>query len=140
MYIKLVNSVPEPYSIRQFRLDNPNVSYPKEIPEEYLNEQDVYSYTEDDRPEYDTSIQKLEQSFELRDGSWYKTYTAVNLPQEKVESNIRSMRDRLLQETDWMALSDNTLTQPWADYRQSLRDITDQESFPYSVTWPIEPV
>jgi len=140
MYIKLVNNVPEPYSIRQFRLDNSNVSYPKEIPDHYLNEQDVYSYTEDTRPEYDALIQSLDFSFEERDSSWYKTYTVVNLPQEKAESNIRSMRDSLLQETDWMALSDNTLTQPWADYRQALRDITDQETFPYSVTWPTKPV
>ena len=140
MYIKITNGVPETYTIGQFRRDNSNVSYPKEIPEQYLNEQDVYSYTEDNRPEYDALIQSLDFSFEERNGSWYKSYTVVNLPQEKAESNIRSMRDSLLQETDWMALSDNTLTQPWADYRQALRDITDQETFPYSVTWPTKPV
>ena len=140
MYIKITNGVPETYTIGQFRRDNSNVSYPKTIPQEYLIEQDVYPYTEDTRPEYDALIQSLDFSFEERDSSWYKTYTVVNLPQEKAESNIRSMRDSLLQETDWMALSDNTLTQPWADYRQALRDITDQETFPYSVTWPTKPV
>jgi len=38
-----------------------------------------------------------------------------------------------------MALSDNTLTPEWSTYRQALRDITEQEGFPYQVTWPTKP-
>jgi hypothetical protein len=52
------------------------------------------------------------------------------------EMLTRSKRNRLLSDTDWMALSDNTMTPEWASYRQALRDITEQEGFPYSVTWP----
>lgn len=49
---------------------------------------------------------------------------------------VRAERDQLLAKTDWMALSDNTLTPDWATYRQALRDVTLQEGFPYSVVWP----
>jgi hypothetical protein len=55
------------------------------------------------------------------------------------EMLTRSKRDRLLSDTDWMALSDNTMTPEWASYRQALRDITDQTGFPYSVIWPTKP-
>ena len=55
------------------------------------------------------------------------------------EMLTRSKRNRLLSDTDWMALSDNTMTPEWVSYRQALRDITAQEGFPYSVIWPTRP-
>jgi len=55
------------------------------------------------------------------------------------EEEIRQERNRLLADTDWMALSDNTMTPEWASYRQALRDITAQTGFPYSVNWPTKP-
>ena len=53
---------------------------------------------------------------------------------------IRSQRDDLLAATDYLALSDTTLTPEMTQYRQALRDITSQEGFPYAVEWPVEPV
>lgn len=55
------------------------------------------------------------------------------------EEEIRQERNRLLSDTDWMALSDNTMTPAWASYRQALRDISEQEGFPHNVTWPTKP-
>lgn len=52
---------------------------------------------------------------------------------------VRDQRGKLLAETDWMALSDSTMSAEWATYRQALRDITAQETFPQSVVWPNEP-
>ena len=52
---------------------------------------------------------------------------------------VRSERDRKLAETDWMALSDVTMSDEWKTYRQSLRDVPQQETFPTTVTWPEEP-
>ena len=54
-------------------------------------------------------------------------------------ANVRSTRERKLKDTDWMGLSDVTMSADWATYRQSLRDISAQEGFPHSVTWPTEP-
>lgn len=55
------------------------------------------------------------------------------------EDEVRAERNKLLAETDWWALSDHTMTQAQEDYRQALRDITDQSGFPESVTWPTKP-
>ena len=39
---------------------------------------------------------------------------------------LRKQRDILLAETDYMALSDVTMSDAWKTYRQALRDITTQ--------------
>ena len=54
-------------------------------------------------------------------------------------SAIREERNKLLAETDWMALSDVTITDAWRTYRQELRDITEQPTFPDEVIWPQAP-
>ena len=40
-----------------------------------------------------------------------------------------------------MALSDNTLTEEMAAYRQALRDITSHANWPYlnEADWPVKP-
>ena len=58
---------------------------------------------------------------------------------ERLASDLRGQRDQLLKETDWMALSDVTMSSEMTSYRQALRDITDQTGFPYSVIWPTKP-
>ena len=39
-------------------------------------------------------------------------------------AELRKQRNKLLVETDYMALSDVTMTDAWKTYRQELRDIT----------------
>ena len=39
--------------------------------------------------------------------------------------NLRQKRNRLLAETDYLALSDNTLSDDMKTYRQDLRDLTN---------------
>lgn len=51
----------------------------------------------------------------------------------------RAKRDLLLAETDWMALSDVTMTPEQAKYRQSLRDVPSQKGFPKKIRWPSLP-
>jgi hypothetical protein len=58
------------------------------------------------------------------------------MEQAVAEANVRAKRDGLLQETDWMALSDVTMSSDMTSYRQSLRDIPSQSGFPFNVTWP----
>ena len=53
--------------------------------------------------------------------------------------NVRLQRDRELAATDWMGLSDVTMTDAWKTYRQALRDVPAQLGFPHSITWPTEP-
>tara|TARA_R110002020_G_scaffold56665_2_gene156597 strand:- start:741 stop:1220 length:480 start_codon:yes stop_codon:yes gene_type:complete len=54
-------------------------------------------------------------------------------------SVARSERDAKLAETDWMGMSDVTMSADWATYRQALRDVPAQSGFPNSITWPDEP-
>lgn len=56
-----------------------------------------------------------------------------------LENAGRFIRDNLLEETDVWALSDRTMTAEQTAYRQALRDITDQSSFPEDITWPTKP-
>ena len=44
---------------------------------------------------------------------------------DRAISNLRKDRNRKLAETDYLALSDNTLSEAMKDYRQELRDITE---------------
>lgn len=52
---------------------------------------------------------------------------------------LREKRNFLLAETDWWVLPDRTATQAQLDYRQALRDITDNATSLDDVTWPTKP-
>ena len=140
MFIRITNGNPTPYTIGQLRRDNPQISFPKDIPLEILVSFDVHPVKVTPPPQIDSNTHLLTQDVQLIDDEWRRVWQEVELPQDQVEDNIRFRRDGLLQETDWMALSDNTMTPEWATYRQALRDITGQEGFPYSVNWPAEPI
>ena len=59
-------------------------------------------------------------------------------------ANIRSQRDRLLTESDWVVVkakeehANASIDSNWIDYRTALRDITKQ-SDPDNITWPTKP-
>ena len=59
----------------------------------------------------------------------------------KVAETNRKTRDDLLAETDYLALSDNTLTAEMTTYRQALRDITAHANWPNleEADWPVKP-
>ena len=139
-HLKITNGQPEIYSIGQLRRDNPNTSFPKRPSDELLADWSVYPYTVQDQPTVDYMTQTLTQTALAQvNGAWTQGWEVSNLSVEDAGRNIRNQRDNLLQQTDWMALSDNTMTPAWASYRQSLRDITAQEGFPYNVIWPTKP-
>lgn len=52
---------------------------------------------------------------------------------------LRQERNAKLAETDYLALSDNTLSTEMSAYRQALRDITDTYSSLDDVVWPTKP-
>ena len=56
--------------------------------------------------------------------------------------SIRQLRNSLLKETDFHALSDQTLSSDMSTYRQNLRDITngvDTIEKANNITWPTKP-
>ena len=53
-------------------------------------------------------------------------------------ANVRRERNRKLAETDYLALSDNTLSNDMKKYRQDLRDVPTQSDAD-NITWPSKP-
>ena len=63
----------------------------------------------------------------------------VPTTEEKAERQ-RVKRNSELKLSDWTQVSDAPVDQnAWATYRQSLRDIPDQDGFPNEIDWPTEP-
>ena len=150
MYIKLTNGAPTEYTIGQLRRDNPNVSFPKQIPTELLAEFDVYPAVVASIPDHNQRTQKLSEATTATqvEGVWTYTVTVSDKTAEEIQAyddaegkSVRSERDSLLAQTDFYALSDVTMSAEMATYRQALRDITDHANFPYlnDADWPTKP-
>jgi len=54
-------------------------------------------------------------------------------------SELRQERNRLIAETDYLALSDATLTDEMSTYRQALRDLPANTTDPANPVWPTKP-
>ena len=54
---------------------------------------------------------------------------------------IRSVRNSALRESDWRALKDVTLPNPWKEYRQALRDLPQvhDDANDAADNWPVMP-
>ena len=60
----------------------------------------------------------------------------------RAQADLRAKRNRLLAETDYYALSDNTLSDDMKTYRQDLRDLPagkDTVDKCNNATWPTKP-
>ena len=65
-----------------------------------------------------------------------ETITVVNA---RDLAALRLKRNQLLTETDYLALSDATLSEDMRTYRQALRDLPANTSDPANPTWPVKP-
>ena len=66
----------------------------------------------------------------------------ANAAPARALARLREKRNRLIAETDHLALSDNTLSAEMSTYRQALRDITNGITTveqANNVTWPTKP-
>ena len=52
---------------------------------------------------------------------------------------VRRDRDNRLSQTDYLALSDGTLTADMTAYREALRDVPEDNADVESITWPTKP-
>ena len=55
------------------------------------------------------------------------------------EFEARDARSYFLAYTDWLAVSDRTMTEAQKTYRQALRAIPEQSGFPTDIIWPSVP-
>jgi len=152
MFVKITNGQVDqyPYTVGDLRRDNPKTSFPKQIPETTMAAFGMYPVGYEAAPEYDPMTHRLQHSDMpvLNDGAWVLTKTVVALTDDQIADaanakakEVRKQRDAKLSDTDWMALSDVSMSADMTTYRQALRDITDHANFPYleEADWPIKP-
>jgi hypothetical protein len=80
-------------------------------------------------------------------GKWYTKYSVADMDDEakaikdaEQAEKTRSQRTDKLKDSDWTQVIDAPVDQAaWAVYRQALRDISAQEGFPWTITWPTQP-
>jgi len=142
MWIKANGETPEvwPYDMTKLKADNPNTAFPRNPTAETLAAFNTYIGTVGAVPEYDYLTQQTSLDVPVyENGEWSVEFLVTDRPQDEAEDAIRGRRNGLLAATDNWALSDRTMTQAQTDYRQALRDVPNQEGFPYSVVWPTDP-
>jgi hypothetical protein len=143
----------------EWRSANPNISMPRTWNQNVLDALNIEAVFETPKPDVGP-YQNAARNGVTQDanGNWVQAWAVVDMFSTDAEGTkaekeaayqagldaeaakaARSQRDSLLAATDWMALSDVTMSAEMATYRQALRDITAQEGFPHSVTWPVKP-
>lgn len=139
-----------PYTVGQLRHDNPNTSFPKHISNAVMAEYGMVPVTEQPAPSFDplTHFAEWGPVPVNQGGQWVLLPTVRELSPEQIAeraseaaASVREQRNRLLAETDYLALTDNTLDDITMAYRQALRDITSHVNFPYltDADWPVKP-
>lgn len=152
MHVKITSGNVDtyPYNVGQLRRDNPNTSFPKQIPDEMLESYGIFPVTVQATPSVDdrTKTVERESSPSLVDGVWTIGWTTSSKTAEETQawddsmaSSNRNMRDSLLAATDYFALTDVTMDAEMTTYRQALRDITSHANWPNleDADWPTKP-
>lgn len=101
--------------------------------------------------EYNHTTHKLNSIIVKEDGSieeeWIQRDQPLTIDATQYHTNqwyaVRRQRDDLLATTDWVVTKAYEQNQPvpteWAEYRQALRDITQQRN-PFKIVWPTKPI
>jgi len=137
-----------PYSLEELRSDNPMTSFAVEMSKEELAEWGVYSVEEQIPPPYNEQTETIElQAPSLVNGLWIRSWIITSASTEEMEqrkviksAEVRRRRNRLLSETDYTQIADFQGSEVeklnFAQYRQQLRELPQQEGFPFSYVWP----
>lgn len=141
MYIKVTNGIGAIYSLQKLREDNPDQVFPVNMSNESLAQWGVYPVSVPTPPVVDFMVEYLSQGpFYEVNGNWTFDWVQNQVPDDVAKRNVRTHRNKLLSECDWTQLADSPVSKyEWAEYRQQLRDLPQQQGFPYSVVWPNEP-
>lgn len=95
---------------------------------------------------YQYKIEIKQQS----DGTWAQELVQQEISEEQYQNiiakqiqTIKADRDKMLASTDWIVSKNlengNSVPEVWKIYRQALRDIPNQEGYPWTITWPTRP-
>jgi hypothetical protein len=119
----------------------PNTSFPEEPTSETLLEFGIVVVEESARPDFNPLIEYLVEVTPVFDsGVWKQAWQVNELDEIKASLNVRSERNARLSSSDWTQIADATVDKAaWAVYRQALRNVPDQQDFPFRVQWPSKP-
>tara|TARA_B100000035_G_scaffold304385_1_gene304050 strand:- start:15 stop:509 length:495 start_codon:yes stop_codon:yes gene_type:complete len=152
-------------TISQFKSDNQNTSFPKQITADIL---DSYGYdivlngpAATVTAPYGVSVR---DGVEEVDGQWFTKFIVGPVFKDttdgdgnvttaadneaayragidaKAAAGVRAERNKRLADSDWTQLADSGAdATAWATYRASLRDLPTSDGFPHDVTWPTAP-
>jgi hypothetical protein len=152
----------------EFRSLHPNTSFPTQINEALLNDMGADVVFEGAQASTSSPYHySMRQGVEQVNGKWYTKYvlgpifidyrdeegvlhsieeqeTAYKANKDAEQAKaVRASRDIKLAETDWMVIKSAetgiALSNEWSAYRQALRDVTAQSTFPWNVVWPTKP-
>ena len=145
MYAKINNGVVVEYPIANIAQRFPNISFPSPILDTDLPDGYVQVYATP-QPQAREDEKVVSTNPVKKDGRWVTGWAVVKMTPEEVAerraaraNEVRAERNQRLAETDWRFRSDMTPGQEWRDYCQALRDISNQEGFPFSIVWPSVP-
>ena len=109
------------------------------LPADPEAEEDTTKYWYDEYRLEVSNRDGLIANIENNQSAWLQA--AKNAEFEMLATEVRSKRDKLLTKSDKYALSDYPITEDQkglvATYRQALRDVPEQEGFPYQIVWPV---
>tara|TARA_S200002703_G_scaffold159506_1_gene173224 strand:+ start:2558 stop:3010 length:453 start_codon:yes stop_codon:yes gene_type:complete len=126
----------------------PNTSFPFPLEEQDLTSFGIVTVLQTDKPDYNVKTHSCSEGTPaFSDNAWRQTWVLTAHDQAKLDQLLnsdktaaRSMRDKLLSESDWTQLPDAAVNaSDWTAYRQALRDVPSQSGFPNDITWPTKP-
>lgn len=138
-----------PYSVLDLKKEFPFTSFPQELDDQLLQAFDIHPVHDIELPK-SVTVKFVEQAPVLIEGKYFRNFSEVvldeteqlNVKNGELE-NIRARRNQLLKETDFTMLEDfpqrGSRLQEWKQYRQALRDITQQPDV-FNINWPVQPI
>lgn len=152
MYLKLPDVYP--YDLGRFKDDFPNTSPLSDWSNEALAEFGIFPVAPTERPAHNEHTQALnELAPQQTNGVWTQVWQVVERSADDqmmlamdMAAQVRSERDqRLKNECDCInPMRWETMTDAQKDlaraHRLALLDVPNQPGFPWSVTWPVNPL
>lgn len=159
MLAKIKNGVVTQWPLGEhfIQTQHPNTSFAFPLSDDTIAEFGFARFEYSDPPAYDAEFQEAREITPVLNGvvatqAWeiVEKFTAdekasyiAKRDAERLEAQkvaVRSERNTKLSASDWTQVADAPVDKAaWATYRQALRDVTGQEGFPWTVTWPTEP-
>lgn len=144
------NALQYPYTYSQLRTDNPHTSFPLTVDAQLLQEWNVFSVLPVQKPFVNYTKTVVEGMPVLVDNNWWQTWNIIDATQEEMSSRtalrakeIRQLRNKELSNSDWVitySVENNTpVPNEWLIYRNILRDLPQQEGFPWETVVPPPP-